>query len=393
MTKAIYIGVSSKARKVKKIYVGVSNKARLVKKGYIGVGGKARLFFSNESPIIRNGNGTALTNTVNQLSSASNFGSGTYCSACFTGGFKNSTTLCVNTVDRINEKLVKSSSTISRLSANMASAILGNTKYCLFAGGNQSSSVDVLNERYVLSNTTVVNNTGASFMGGASVGQFCHFAGGLNGTSTYLKSITEYSATNLVRTEAGDLSIARYGMISISSKDMKRDMFIGGQNASNSTSNAVDSFLYNKNRLTLSSATNGLNTAFGAGGVAGNYFIAAGGYIGNGSSVSNKCYAYNNSLVQTSCDPLQKARCYLACTSLDSYVIFAGGSTSKTVKSNSTAYVDIYSSSLVHSVGTNLGTARAQLGAATIGNYAIFAGGCTTSETVATNVTDIYKLG
>lgn len=47
MSKAVYFGVSSKARKVKKIYIGIGGKARKVKKGYIGIGGKARLFFSS----------------------------------------------------------------------------------------------------------------------------------------------------------------------------------------------------------------------------------------------------------------------------------------------------------------------------------------------------------
>lgn len=45
-----YIGVSSKARKVKSIYVGVSGKARKVKKVYVGVSGKARLVYSAGPP-------------------------------------------------------------------------------------------------------------------------------------------------------------------------------------------------------------------------------------------------------------------------------------------------------------------------------------------------------
>lgn len=50
MAKVSYVGVSSKARKVKKLYVGIGGKARKVKKAYIGVGGKARIFFSANSP-------------------------------------------------------------------------------------------------------------------------------------------------------------------------------------------------------------------------------------------------------------------------------------------------------------------------------------------------------
>lgn len=47
MAKVSYVGISSKARKVKKLFVGINGKARKVKKAYIGVGGKARLFFSS----------------------------------------------------------------------------------------------------------------------------------------------------------------------------------------------------------------------------------------------------------------------------------------------------------------------------------------------------------
>lgn len=46
MAKNVYVGISGKARKVKKMYVGIGGKARKVKKAYIGVGGKARLFWN-----------------------------------------------------------------------------------------------------------------------------------------------------------------------------------------------------------------------------------------------------------------------------------------------------------------------------------------------------------
>ena len=46
MAKGTYIGVSSKAKKVKKMYVGIGGKAKKVKKAYIGVNGKAKLFWS-----------------------------------------------------------------------------------------------------------------------------------------------------------------------------------------------------------------------------------------------------------------------------------------------------------------------------------------------------------
>ena len=49
MAKAVYVGVGSKAHKMKKAYIGIGGKARKVKKMYIGVGGKARLCYSAEA--------------------------------------------------------------------------------------------------------------------------------------------------------------------------------------------------------------------------------------------------------------------------------------------------------------------------------------------------------
>lgn len=47
MAKGGYIGVSSKAKKIKKIYIGVGDKAKKVKKAYIGdANGKAKLFYA-----------------------------------------------------------------------------------------------------------------------------------------------------------------------------------------------------------------------------------------------------------------------------------------------------------------------------------------------------------
>lgn len=46
MAKAVYVGVDSKARKMKKAYIGIGGTARKVKKMYIGdSSGKARLCY------------------------------------------------------------------------------------------------------------------------------------------------------------------------------------------------------------------------------------------------------------------------------------------------------------------------------------------------------------
>lgn len=73
MAKGAYIGVSDKARKIKKGYIGVDGKARKIKKGYIGVGGVARpcwgegklVYFGKISPLKKarcDGNGNYVGN-------------------------------------------------------------------------------------------------------------------------------------------------------------------------------------------------------------------------------------------------------------------------------------------------------------------------------------------
>lgn len=55
MAKALYAGVDSLARKVKKMYLGIEGVARKVKKGYVGVNGIARLFFSGAGKPVYDG--------------------------------------------------------------------------------------------------------------------------------------------------------------------------------------------------------------------------------------------------------------------------------------------------------------------------------------------------
>lgn len=54
MSKATYVGVDGKARKVKKMYIGVDGVARKIKKAYIDVGGVAKLFYSGTDPVLAN---------------------------------------------------------------------------------------------------------------------------------------------------------------------------------------------------------------------------------------------------------------------------------------------------------------------------------------------------
>ena len=130
MAKAVYVGVGSKAHKMKKAYIGIGGKARKVKKMYIGVGGKARLCYSAELEKV--GMAAALSTTRYDMRAAT---VGKY--ALFAGGYisKSSFGYSVSSsVDAYNTSLTKSTPTeLSCKRCGHAAASVGG--YALFAGG------------------------------------------------------------------------------------------------------------------------------------------------------------------------------------------------------------------------------------------------------------------
>ena len=103
MAKAVYVGVDSKARKMKKAYIGIDGKARKVKKRYIGVGGKARLCYSAELEKV--GTATALSK-ARQVFAAASVGD----HALFAGG-EDVSHLLLSAIDAYDTSLTKSSPT------------------------------------------------------------------------------------------------------------------------------------------------------------------------------------------------------------------------------------------------------------------------------------------
>ena len=133
MAKAVYVGVGSKARKMKKAYIGIGGKARKVKKMYIGVGGKARLCYSAE--LERYGMAAALSTARYDMRAAT---VGKY--ALFAGGFAPNPFFgedASSSVDAYNTSLTKSTPTeLSCKRCGHAAASVGG--YALFAGGASS---------------------------------------------------------------------------------------------------------------------------------------------------------------------------------------------------------------------------------------------------------------
>ena len=181
MAKAVYVGVGSKARKMKKAYIGIGGKARKVKKMYIGVGGKARLCYSAE--LERYGMAAALSAARDSMRAAT-VGK----CALFAGGYSRSVFgySVSSSVDAYNTSLTKSTPTeLSCKRCGHAAASVGG--YALFAGGSSSynilfgyddivSSVDAYDASLTRSAAHIIGAT--AVIGGAAVGNYALFAGG-----------------------------------------------------------------------------------------------------------------------------------------------------------------------------------------------------------------------
>ena len=355
MAKAVYVGVGSKARKMKKAYIGIGGKARKVKKMYIGVGGKARLCYSAE--LERYGMAAALSTARYDMRAAT---VGKY--ALFAGGYisKSSFGYSVSSsVDAYNTSLTKSTPTeLSCKRCGHAAASVGG--YALFAGGALShnflgygkpvSSVDAYDASLTRSAAHIIGATVA--IGGAAVGNYALFAGG-----TVYSQINEDNVTSdvlaydpsLTFTTAPLLSVARANVKGASAGNYA--LFAGGR--ADGFCTTVDAYNASLTRTTATALSSTKNNSAAA--TVGNHAI----FVGNTASAD----IYDASLTKTSAAILSTARTGLAATTVGDYAIFSGG-----------GVADFCDASLTRS---NIGTSMTgyDMGAATIGDYALFAGG------------------
>lgn len=287
MAKNVYIGVSGKARKIKKIYFGVSGVARKVKKAYVGIGGVARPFFSLE-PVEYYG-------TLEQ------------------------------SINRIN------------IDANH----IGN--YALYAGGSvlndysNTTVVDAYDTSLTRKSATPLS-VGRSIIGTTHIGDYALFAGGDDGTTNYSDVVDAYSSS-LTRSTPTSLSVSRGNM---GATHVGNYALFGGGTQSRTVQKTLDAYNIS---LTHTTATSFNKAAYSLGAThVGNYALFAGGYdfAGNGIYLSD-VYAYNASLTQTFPTTLSVARRSICSAHNENYAIFAGGS-SESVFNETT--VDAYNSSL-----------------------------------------------
>ena len=356
MAKAVYVGVGSKARKMKKAYIGIGGTARKVKKMYIGdSSGKARLCYSAELEKV--GTATALSAARYDMRAAT---VGNY--ALFAGGFTSKSAFgysVSSSVDAYNTSLTKSTPTeLSCKRCGHAAASVGG--YALFAGGASKhtafgydgvvGSVDAYNASLTRSAAHIFGNTAA--IGGAAVGNYALFAGGTAGMQinddNVMSDVLVYDPS-LTFTTAPDLSVARADVKGASVGNYA--LFAGGRASSFCTT--VDAYNASLTRTTATALSSTKNNSAAA--TVGNHAI----FVGNTASAD----IYDASLTRTSAAILSTARSGLAATTVGDYAIFSGS-----------GVADCCDSSLTRStIGTSM--TGYGMGAATIGDYALFAGG------------------
>lgn len=413
MAKGMYIGVSSKARKVKKMYIGVESEKRTLPTGYTQV----QYLESTGTQYIDTGfnpsDNSRVLITVSDVSKASYLfgardpytdaikqGFGAYATSATTIRSDYFTGTVTETVDSMigKETIDKNGNVLKAYGKTITNtAVSSRTVPCplyLMALNNNGtaavfSSIKVYSCQ-IYDNGVLVrdfvpckNASGTGGMYDLVNSKFYTNAG----TGTFTVGSTTLSvARRIKKAYIGIGGVARpcfgggeleyYGVITpfgtareshAATSNGKYALFAGGASSSGSPTSieAYDASLVH------STAPTGLSVGryWLAATSVGEYAIFGGGYY-NKTNVD----AYNNSLTYTSCTAFTKAVCELAATTVGNYALFGGG---KYVASENTAqsYVYSYNGSLTKGSPTALSKARCQLAATTVGDYAIFAGG------------------
>ena len=366
MAKAVYVGVGSKARKMKKAYIGIGGKARKVKKMYIGdSSGKARLCYSAELEKV--GMAEDLSDERHTVAASV----GNY--ALFAGGngYWRYSSVIYDAVDAYSASLTKSMPTVlSTVRERHAGASVEG--YALFAGGaNGTRSTDIVDsvDAYSASLTRTAAATLSGkriWMGAASLEGRAFFAGGAStnlNSRNWCANVEVYNGT-LTRTAATNLSVARY--YPLTATIGSRVLFAGG--TGNTITKVVDVY---STSLTRTAAADLSNTSTGSDGPGMDTSTAVGNYAIFTSYTGTSCDVYNASLTKTTVTLLSVARVNMSAGTVGDYALFAGGGTNSPYSD----VVDACDTSLTRTTVTTLDYPRSGLSSATVGDYLLFAGG------------------
>lgn len=395
MAKAVYVGVGSKARKMKKAYIGIGGKARKVKKMYIGVGGKARLCYSAEAD--KFGTATPLSKYRSLLAGTTVGGYALFGG----GGYDSDARKGEAIMDAYNASLTRTTAaSLSVARQGLTAITLGN--HALFVGGRSGDTafgtVDVYDAS--LTRTTATELSIARYDSAAAVvGSYALFAGGrgpgIFGGADALSAVDAYN-TSLTRTTATPLvddvwacaggSVGGYAVFG-GGCDLNTDTShidpIGGTGVVQT----YDSSLTSSRAAPLSCKRTGLTAA-----TIGNHLLFAGGW-NSGTGYLSTVESYNASLTRSTAVELSSAKIDLASATVGEYAMFAGGYKGKSDAAY-VATVDAYNTALTKTTMPDLSVGRHGLASAVIGDYALFAGGISKiSSTIDQyqDVVDVYS--
>lgn len=399
MPKKVYVGVDSKAKKVKRIYVGVDGKARKVKKGYIGIGGVARPFWSE---------GVAYYGTITSLSSKKYWAGaasvGTY--ALVAGGSKPTTSnginaiAATNTVDAYNTSLQRTSApTLTNARSQTVGATLNN--YAVFSGNGTSTNKSVFAYNSALSKTdlTAPSTSNNYYQGAVSFGNTAIFSGGSGGKSLFLNS--SMSLSQITATVSGTSTnfggVAKVGNYAVTAFWLKVNNYNAGLSlqAFNSSGTQVQSA-----SSVLISKWVCLDTAN-----VGNYGLFFGFTTSRvtssveSASKGQMTWCDSSLTLQTPIDRASiKSEFGKLCT--NDYAILVGGLINAYMTTNNTVTkeVEVFDTSLTMTNELQIGTARRYIrAAAQVGSYGIFAAGETAyagsiNGTYSSDIVDAFTL-
>lgn len=401
MAKGVYVGVSSKARKVTDIYIGVSNKARKVTKAYIGVGGVARLCYSAyKGPALY----TTIALTSPRRGSVAIAPTG-LSSAMILGGhyYTDLITTPLSTTNIIYDSL-----TVTDAALNLNAATTGGSGgwvkqnstsgIILYAGGADAAnkclkSVSCFGYGSPSYGAVQDLRQGRADLSCASTDSKILFAGGRTSSSGGEISLVEaYDNTGTQLSFQGFLTRPVSDGVGVSIKHPTNGqyaVFGGGWNESNATSYGyVDVFNDSLTKISCSSLTTARHSFAGA--ASDDYIVFGGGRSAtSNATLYSVVDVYTSSLTKLSgISNLSQARHSLAATSVDSYIMFGGG----TYRISN--IIDIYDAQLVRSTPCTLSTARHDLMAFSFSTkkYALFAGGYNVNESCVMDTVDVLNI-
>lgn len=273
-----------------------------------------------------------------------------------------------------------SKSYIEKLSQSRYFLSSGNvTDYAIFAGGcNESggtsyNTVDAYNNSFTRTTASTLTTTTDNFAS-ASNGTYSVFAGG----STYKSTVNAFS-NNLTRSTLSNLSEGRHSLAGASING--NFLFAGGKPSANSYSSDVD--VYNSNLVKSTSLSLLDRKAFLASTSLGNYALFGGGvqFENNTAFFSSTVDAFNQNLVMAFADDLSLPRGYFSASSSPNYALFGGGTGDGEELSDEelSDVVDVYDSNLTRVSTARLSEKRYYLCSSSINGYVLFAGGINSS--------------